>query len=357
MRELLSLPFLIAALVVPAGASAAPAGFVGMTAGDIFYNDDPTYRSSQLSEMRQANVRLLRHNFQWNDVEVSPGVYDWAYQDAYVEAVARKGIRLLGIIHDPPPFHEKKARGRGVAPPKSNTPITNFARALVNRYGPKGTFWRGSRAGLRRFAVRSWQVWNEPTLPVYWKPRPNARQYVKMVRAVSRAIHSRDRGAEVVSAGLPNSFLAGAVPLFRYIRQMYRAGARNAFDTLALNTYAKNAAELRAMLTEAREIMDRAGHRKGKIWITELGWADTGPNHRFVVGRRGQVKRINSSFRVIRQLRRPYKLRGLVWYQWRDQQRPAGETDEWGYHTGLLNLAGGRKPAFGAFKRMTRGLR
>ena len=50
----------------------------------------------------------------------------------------------------------------------------------------------------------------------------------------------------------------------------------------------------------------------------ELGWGDTGPPHRFIVGAAGQASRIATSFATIRKLRRKLRLRGLVYYTWRD---------------------------------------
>ena len=103
--------------------------------------------------------------------------------------------------------------------------------------------------------------------------------------------------------------------------------------------------------------MNSRRDRRAKIWITEIGWGDKGPRHRFVVGRSGQAKRIRDSFKTVRKLRRSLKLRGLVYYSWRDGRpyAPLFE-DEWGLHTGLLTVSGARKPAYNAFVRGARSL-
>ena len=66
-----------------------------------------------------------------------------------------------------------------------------------------------------------------------------------MLRTVGRAIEEVEPGAEIVTAGLPPSKLRTAVPLERYIKQMYAAGAARYFDTLAINAYAKDAERAR----------------------------------------------------------------------------------------------------------------
>jgi hypothetical protein len=104
--------------------------------------------------------------------------------------------------------------------------------------------------------------------------------------------------------------------------------------------------------------MNRHGDRRGKIWITELGWGDVGPKHRLIVGPEGQARRIAQAFALIRKLRRPLKLSGVVYYRWRDVPAyPPQYKDQWGLHTGLLDINGASKPAFNAFKDAISGLR
>jgi hypothetical protein len=141
------------------------------------------------------------------------------------------------------------------------------------------------------------------------------------------------------------------VPLDRYIRTMYRAGARRVFDSLAINSYAKNHRELRRLLASIGRLMNRRGDRRGGIWITEIGWGDVGPKHRFIVGARQQARRITKALALISKKRRRLRLRGVVYYSWRDSPPyPPRYSDLWALHTGLLGINGGFKPAFYAFK-------
>jgi hypothetical protein len=102
--------------------------------------------------------------------------------------------------------------------------------------------------------------------------------------------------------------------------------------------------------------MNMRGGRSDKIWITELGWCDKGPKHRFCVGAKKQAKNIASSLKLIKKKRSAWKLRGFVLFSWRDAQPVANRFDEWGYHTGLLKSDGKKKPAYNAFVRGVRGL-
>ena len=51
--------------------------------------------------------------------------------------------------------------------------------------------------GSPKGTIHAIQVWNEPNLPRYWYPRPNATEYVKLLWAVSNAIKAEDPGAEI----------------------------------------------------------------------------------------------------------------------------------------------------------------
>ena len=76
----------------------------------------------------------------------------------------------------------------------------------MRRYGPNGTLW-AERPDVPKLPIRSWQIWNEPNLRLYWCGKPNAKQYVAMLRTVGTAIKQVDRGAHIVTAGLPDSKL------------------------------------------------------------------------------------------------------------------------------------------------------
>ena len=211
---------------------------------------------------------------------------------------------------------------------------------------------------MPKLPIRSWQVWNEPNLIFYAAPRPSARRYAKMLRTVSRYIRKADPTAEVVTAGLPPSKLKTAIRLGRFIKGMYRARAKGTFNTLAINSYAINSRDLAHNIRSVRRVMNRYGDRSARIWITELGWATSGPKHRFNVGFAQQGPRIASTFDWIGQNRARYNIRGLVYFQWRDQKPyPPAFKDMWGLHTGLVNTDGVAKPALDQFRAAAQRLR
>jgi hypothetical protein len=313
-------------IVAPAATAKVSRDFVGITSEDVFAGDT-AYRSENLQRQSALGIGLLRQTFDWAAIEKAPGQYDLSYHDEYVTAAAVHGITILPILFRAPDFHLGRRHARYACPPASNASLAAFAQVLVQRYGQ------------------------------YWCNKPNAKQYVGMLKTVGGAINRADKGAHIVTAGLPPSKLGNAVPLEKFLGQMYKAKAAKYFDSLAINSYAKDQRELATLLTSVRALMNKSGDRAGKIWITELGWGDKGPRHRFVVGEKGQAKRIAQSLAYVKAQRKKLKLRGIVYFSWRDGAPYAPEfKDMWGLHTGLLDVNGAPKKAFESFGQRLKAL-
>ena len=355
LRLSLLMPFALVLACVPAAHGAVPRDFVGVSSEDAFAGEGH-YRSATMAEQRSIGVGLLRQVLDWTNVETSPGRYDFTVYDGYMREAAAHGIAVLPVLFNPPPFYRRDT-GRAACPPQRLSQMANYARAAVRRYGPGGSLWR-EQPSAPSLPVHSWQIWNEPSLGIYWCNRPSPRGYARMLRVVGRAIKSVDPGAEIATAGLPDSKQKSAMPLDRFLKRLYRAHGKRYFDTLAINGYATGRAQLSDLLHRVRRQMNRRGDRRARIWMTEMGWGDVGPPNRFIVGPLGQASRIKSSFALVSKLRRKLRLRGLVYYSWRDARPyPPLYKDMWGLHTGLLDVNGNPKPAFGVFRQAVAALR
>jgi hypothetical protein len=92
--------------------------------------------------------------------------------------------------------------------------------------------------------------------------------------------------------------------------------------------------------------------------VTELGWATWGntPNP-FNVGPHGQAELVKRVWATLVKKRDKLKLKGLVYYNWRDIPPHAPDfQDYFGLHVGLISLNGTRKPAYGQFVRVVHAL-
>ena len=332
-----------------------PADFLGIVTEDAFARPG-RYRSAQIRRQRRLGVGIVRQTFDWAKIERRPGRFGFARYDRFVGDLARRRMEVLPVLFNPPRFHSSRpARGarRGTYPPRDPATMGAFAAALVRRYGPEGSFWR-ERPRLPRMPIRSWQVWNEPSIPVYWPSGPDPAAYVRLLRETGRAIKAADPGAEVVSAGLAESRLG--MPFGRFVSRMYDAGAAGTFDTFALHAYARSESGVLAAVEGARRRIAANGD-SARIWVTEIGWASGGPRSPFTVGERRQARLIGRMVGALGRARGRLRIRGVVYFNWRDAPPFAGGREFFGLHTGLLRLNGTPKPALAAYARAARLLR
>ena len=84
---------------------------------------------------------------------------------------------MLPLLFNSPSFYRKrsaKRRRRASLPPADNAD-----RALCNAGGAavrtNGSLWAGNPNPL---PFRAYQIWNEPALPVYWRDKPSATEYL-----------------------------------------------------------------------------------------------------------------------------------------------------------------------------------
>jgi polysaccharide biosynthesis protein PslG len=360
MRHLISALTLSACLLLAAPAGAVvPPNFVGLVSEDVL-GGDAGYRDRTLGLQHNIGVGLLRQGFDWAEIEKSPGQYDFSFYDEYVAAAARHGIEILPILFHPPAFDSSAPSSGarpGTYPPRQPGELGAFGVALARRYGPNGSLWQ-ERPNAPRLPIHSYQIWNEPNLKAYWPTGPNPRRYAKLLRVASKAIKAVDPRANIVTGGIPDSKISKPFSYLRYIRRMYKAKAKRGFDTLAVNPYADNAHALKRKLKRVRRVMKHYRDPRAKIWLTEIGWADSGPPARFNVGPERQAQNIANSFKLLGKVRRRLRIRGVVYFAWKDSRPYAPRyRDFWGLHTGLLDVNGRAKPAFSGFRDAVAALR
>jgi polysaccharide biosynthesis protein PslG len=142
----------------------------------------------------------------------------------------------------------------------------------VQRYAPRG--------------VHHWEIWNEPNMAGFWKPRPDPSAYAALLAAAYPAIKSADRDATVVSGGLspaPDAADAGAIAPVTFLEGVYAAGGGGKFDVLGHHPsnyprmpltpepddYNRNA--FGGVTPVLHQTMEEHGDGRKKIWATEMG--------------------------------------------------------------------------------------
>jgi hypothetical protein len=343
MRRLIIAATLLASLaIVPHAGAVAPRSFYG-----VIPANDPD--STEIARMGAGKVGTLRINFVWGAVQPSAGSgLDWSHYDAIIGAAAGQGIRVLPTVYSSPAWVAPKTN---YPPSKSRlADFQAFVRGAAQRYGSNGTFW-SDHPTIPKLPVIDWQLWNEVNSPSFWFRKPNARQYVGLLRVFHGGIKAGDPAAHVVLAGLFRTpQVKHGIDLDRYLPAIYRSKAKPLFDAVAIHPYATTPRDALTAVKETRQIMARYKDRRTPIWITEIGWATGGDPTPLTVSPQRQAGYLRKTFGLMAANRGRLKIAGVIWYSWRDV--PGGI---WFNHTGLFTSAFDPKPSWNAFVGLTGG--
>jgi hypothetical protein len=344
-----------------------PAGFVGMMAdGPIF--TPGVNLGQQLGRMASSGVQSVRVAFDWNvaqpyatwaGVPSDQRAYfsrapqgaptDFQTTDRIVGVAAAHHLSLLPVVVYPPSW-DAWPGGRHVQP-VHDAPYGGYLKALVLRYGRRGTFWSTHRSIPRR-PIIMWQIWNEPDLPYFWDTANFARSYVALLRAAHHAIKQADPNAEVVLASLTGQSWRG-------LATIYAQGARGLFDVVGENTYAPTPAAVVNLLRHVRQVMDRHGDRAKKLIDTEAGWPSAQGKSSLTLGvattEAGQATKLAALLPMLAANRTALGLAGFYYYTWMSSDQ-LGSTTPFAF-SGLFRYDLGShritpKPAFSAFRHV-----
>jgi polysaccharide biosynthesis protein PslG len=338
------------ALTAPAGAAPLPGDFFGLASPDSF-DASPADKQWLLGDQKAVGGQVLRQIFDWSRIEPASGSFDWAAYDSFMTSTSQAGMDVLANVGWPAAWASRCPSGPNPwsCPPASYDDFGRFVAALIGRYGPEGSFWTAN-PNLPKRPIEAWQLWNEPNLRQLWGGAANAAEYAEMLKAAAPYIRAADPNAEIVSAGVPNSFLSGAVPMTDYLEGMYAAGAQGSFDTLGLHIYCETPTCSIGLVESARSIMNAHGDEDAPIWVTEMGWASAGRAYRFVTDLEGQAANLGELMGELVARHEELGVRGLVQYMWHDLSPQTNSTDSLWNHVGLTYLDYTHKPAWTAYR-------
>jgi polysaccharide biosynthesis protein PslG len=319
---------LVAGLLAPAGHAAAkqlPYGFSGVVYSGPGYAPPYPGIGSDFARMRRAGVESVRIDVQWQLVEPARGQLRFALIDPMVRASAKRRIDLLPVIWTTPRWASQRPDRSDFAiwAPADPADYGRFVQQLIGRYGPRGSFWR-EHPRLPQRPIRQWQVWNEPSASYWWKTPDYAHSYVTLLKAAYTAVHSADRKAKVVMAGLA-SFLSSTSgetsTNWEDLRDFYGNGVRGYFDVAAIHAFSFRLEDVVRTVEKFRAVMRVNGDRRKPIYATEVSWPALNPrlpSERrlgFEVSPRAQRQRLAAAYRRFATDRRLGVTRAY-WFSW-----------------------------------------
>ena len=232
--------------------------------------------SPLLEAVAEADIRWLRADLSWRDIEPRPGEYDWRRVDALAEESQRRGLAILGILASTPGWATDGAPGSGA--PRSREDWRRFCAAASARY-----------AGV----IDVWEIWNEPNLARFWR-ESRAAWIDTILRPGAEGVRSGNPAARVAGPALAH--VGGEEPWHDWLYDVLRqAGAE--LDVVTHHVYATSDGAVSARLgsrtafggepglwrlaePSLREVLQAAGW-SGPVWLTETGWQGQGAGEIF----------------------------------------------------------------------------
>lgn len=321
--------------------------------------------TADYARMATAKVGTVRFQLSWAVANPAPDTYDWTASDAIVGGAATARIRTLPFLFETPTWVTAIEGAScdtscAVHAPTSATSLRAwriFAKAAARRYGPGGEYW-ALHPTIPARPIRVWQIWNEQNSSTFFRPKPSPRRFLELLRPAHDAITAVDPGARIVLGGmfgLPRSGPDGSIPAWRFLSRLYRRGGAAAFDGVAAHPYAPTLSGVISQIERLRAVMARADDARTGLWVTELGWASSGPASGLNPGPGGQAQRLRQSFRRLLAERRRLRLSGIDWYSWRDRPATTDGLCSWCPGSGLFDINLDAKPALAAFTAFTGG--
>jgi polysaccharide biosynthesis protein PslG len=308
----------------------------GVNIGSVQRGSIPIQADRSIALAHQMHAQVVRIEVPWAVMEplganqLEPRAL--AYTDRLAADAASAGIKLIMLVQSAPcwassapaavlracvPGQVSKANSWSPADPRT---FAAFVAYLAQRYGPQ---------------LAAIEVWNEPDQAneAYFAGPNKVARYAAMLRAAYPAIKRANPNVSVLGGSLVGS--NGA-----FLRALYAAGIKGFYDGLAVHFYNLTIASLRSI-----HETQLAGGDDTPLWLDEFGWTSCWPRVKIqqeqgCVTAQTQAADISDTFRVLSHLR---YVAAAVLYKLQD----SGNEE-----FGVVNVAGGHKRSFAAFKRV-----
>ena len=223
------------------------------------YDDEAL--ADNLAQIQATGVKYVKQTFYFNQD------FDWGASERLVEAVTAQGLTIVPLL--------------------DGDPRNGFAVVDTAVFAQ----WVGEFATRHGDDIQYYIIWDEPNLSSHWGSQPvNANEYAALLTAAAVAIRTADSDALIVAAPLAPTTETGPMNLadMIYLRELYEAGAADAFDVAAAKPYGFNfppddrdvdADKLnfsRVILLREEMVARDDGHKA--IWAGNWGWNSLPPD-------------------------------------------------------------------------------
>lgn len=309
--------------------------YLGVNAQFHFFS--PQVQEKQMQAINDLGLEWVRIAMHWAILEPQKGQFNLAAFDGASASMKRHGLKPVGFLAGSAPFATSAPPGDehpDQYPPKDPQLYVDSLLAFIERYPD----------------FRAWQIWNEPNIYPYWRPKEDAKAYARLLFASTEAIKARYPDMPVLTAGMAYFSQMPYTNNELMLKLLLDEGLAKRDLIVAYHPYTE---EPEGDDVAARDFLARVKfvnhalrmHSIKQIWATEWGWSSyDGPKEmQAIIGIDGQAD---------------YTLRRLALMSAMDFDRTflfnlsdlptlVGPRDQ---KYGLIDLDGNPKPVFAALK-------
>lgn len=277
----------------------------------------------EMKKIAESGARWVRMDLHWDTTEREKGVYDFSAYDRLVQALDEHGLKALFILDYGHPLYDG-----GLAPRDEATrqAFARWAVAAAGRYAGKGYLW---------------EVWNEPNQKMFWRPKPNAKDYAALALAVARAFREAGLGEALIGPATSRIDLG-------FLKTCFKAGLLEHWAAVSVHPYRMWLPPETAGVSydRLRALLRRQG-ADGDFPILSSEWGYSSVQFGLDAELQGKFLARMWLFNLASGV--PLS----IWYDWKNDGSDPKNNE---HHFGIVGIDLKPKPAFHAAKTLTESL-
>jgi polysaccharide biosynthesis protein PslG len=288
-------------------------------------------RAGEMNMLAQGGFRWIRMDFAWQSMERTKGTYDFSAWDRLMKVLEAKHIRAVFILNYSNPLYDD---GMSPASDEGRAAFARWAAAAAHHFRGRGILW---------------EMYNEPNLNRFWKPKSDVQQYIKLALEVGKAM----RRAE------PRELYVGPATSridFKFLEPCFQSGLLEYWSAVSVHPYRGRGPESAAAeYAQLREMIAKYAPKGKNIPILSGEWGYSSASKGIGVDTQGKylprqwLTNVSNGVRL------------SIWYDWHDDGEDPNERE---FHFGTVYFpylehktpVYRPKPAYLAAKTLTREL-
>jgi len=274
-------------------------------------------RPGEMAMLAGAGFRWVRMDFTWAGTERKRGEYDFRAYERLLDALAAHKMRALFILDYSNKLYEPK---QSVTTEAGRRAFANWAAAAAKHFKGRGILW---------------EIWNEPNIVNFWKPKPKVEDYAALALAASQAIRQAAPDEKIIGPATSTVDLA-------FLEGCFKAGLLECWDAVSVHPYRQSAPEtVVADYERLSRLIARYAPRNKEIPILSGEWGYSATWKGFDPDRQGKLL----ARQLLVNLSQDIPL--SIWYDWHDDGRDPKEPE---HHFGIVGFDyhEGRTPVYDA---------